>query len=502
MPARPDDRLECLYRLSRILTGPDDLTGALEETLGLLHRHLNIGRGAVSLLNRLSGQIQLEAAYGLTDEEIKRGTYALGEGVTGRVVAAGEPIAVPKVSEEPLFLDRTGARKDEAGDLAFICVPILTGDEPIGALWVDKPTSEVADLDEEVQFLKLVAGLIAQSVAQLEAERLDEENRRLKSQLTTRFSSANLIGNSAVMHEVFTLIDKVARSKTTVLIRGESGTGKGLAAQAIHYASPRAKGPFINVNCAALPDSLIEAELFGHEKGAFTGALKAKPGKFELAAGGTIFLDEIGSLPLSAQGKLLRILQDRELERLGGTKTISVDVRVLAATNRDLEKALAEGTFREDLYYRLNVFPIHMPPLRERKADILLLVDHFIDRAASEHDRDVRRVSPEAIELLLNYAWPGNVRELENCIERAVLLTEDRTIRAVHLPPSVAAAVPRHEPTSLPEAVAELEAGLIRSSLSRTKGNLTKAAAELGLTQRQIGYKVKKYGIDPKSFNA
>ena len=354
-------------------------------------------------------------------------------------------------------------------------------------------------LEREVDFLLLVSAMIAQSVVRLESLRLEEENSRLKSQLATRFSSSHLIGHSEAMYEVFDLIEKVVRSRTTVFLRGESGTGKSLVAAAIHYSSQRAEQSFIKVNCAALPESLIESELFGHEKGAFTGALKAKPGKFEQAQGGTIFLDEVGSLPLGAQAKLLRALQEKEIERLGGGRTLKVDVRVIAATNRNLEQALEEGEFREDLYYRLNVFPIHLPPLRERRTDILLLADHFVDKYGREMDKDVRRVAPKAIDRLLSYRWPGNVRELENCIERAVLLTEGQTILPVHLPPALQAETPAAaSPAFLPQAVAELEQNLIRSSLNRSKGNLAKAARELGITQRMIGYKVRKYGIGPK----
>ncbi len=493
------EKLNCLYDLAQTLGRPEELPGALPKALDLLSRRLGVKRGGLSLKNPL-GQIEVAAAQGRPRGGEAEDRHKLGDDLARKVIAAGRPMAVGQKFESPIILDKNKLSFGFDGPVLLLGAPLKSQDETIGALWVETPGLEAEALAEEAAFLNLAAALIAQSVAQIEALRLDEENRRLKSQLATRFSAANLIGHSAAMFEVYALIDKVARSRTTVLIRGESGTGKGLVASAIHYASPRAKGPFIKVNCGALPSSLIEAELFGHEKGAFTGAVAAKPGKFELAQGGSIFLDEIGSLSPEAQSKLLRILQEKEVERLGGTRTVSVDVRVIAATNRNLEAALSQGHFREDLYYRFNVFPIHLPPLRERKTDVLLLVDHFIEKYTQELDRDVRKVSREAIDILLSYDWPGNVRELENCIERAVLLTEDRTIRPQHLPPSLQAVRPQVEPRPLPEAVAELERKLIAAALRAARGNLARAARMLGITPRMIGYKVRKHGLDPGFF--
>lgn len=294
------------------------------------------------------------------------------------------------------------------------------------------------------------------------------------------------------------MISQVSKSNATVLIRGESGTGKELAANAIHYNSLRSKRPLVKVNCSALPSNLIESELFGHEQGAFTGAIRQKRGKFELANKGTVFLDEIGSVGTDVQVKLLRVLQEKEFERVGGYETIKTDVRIVAATNKNLEQAVEEETFRGDLYYRLNVFPIYMPPLRERKTDILLLADYFLEKYAKENRKDIRRFSTPAIDMLIQYHWPGNVRELENCIERAVLLCEEGVIHSYHLPPTLQTA---EESDTLPgrsleDGVAKLEREMIIDALKSTRGNMARAAQLLGTTERKFAYKAKKHGVN------
>ncbi len=336
----------------------------------------------------------------------------------------------------------------------------------------------------------------------IEHERLRDENRRLQTELKNKYSINSIVGNSNKMREVYQMVSQVCRSNATVLIRGESGTGKELVANAIHYNSPRAANPFVKVNCAALPVTLIESELFGHEKGAFTGAIKQKLGKFELAHRGTIFLDEIGSLGLDVQANLLRILQEKEFERVGGQRTLKVDVRVLAATNKNLEQAVEEETFRGDLYYRLNVFPIYMPPLRERKTDVLMLADHFLEKYAKENHKDIRRFSTPAIDMLMQYHWPGNVRELENCIERAVLLCEEGVIHSYHLPPTLqtgkeSGTLPA---VSLEESVAALEKEMIIDALKNTRGNISNASKILQTTVRKFAYKAKQYGIDYRHY--
>jgi len=316
-----------------------------------------------------------------------------------------------------------------------------------------------------------------------EKKSLEKENIELRAQLKRKYSFENIIGNSGPMQEVFRLVEKVAPSDTTVLLMGESGTGKELIAQAIHHNSPRAKEPFIAVNCAALPESLLESELFGHEKGAFTGADKRKLGRFELAGEGTIFLDEIAEIPPSVQVKLLRVLQAKELVRVGGTQTIKVKARIIVATNRDLEKAMREGSFREDLYYRISVFPIYLPPLRERKEDIPALVEHFLKKYGGPESR----IDGRALDRLMKYSWPGNVRELENVIERALILCGGGVITEKELPSHLLHYIPS-EP-DIPEEVLpleEVERRLIYKALEKAKGNKSRAAKLLGITRRKL----------------
>ncbi len=388
-------------------------------------------------------------------------------------------------------------------------MPIKLGREVIGALSADRPASSAAALQDDARILSVVASLIAQAVrlrqsAQEERERLVEENLRLQDELKDRFRPSNIIGNSKAMEEVYQLIAQVSASDTTVLLRGESGTGKELVAHALHYASRRAAKPFIKVNCAALPEGVIESELFGHEKGAFTGAVAARKGRFELAQGGTLFLDEIGDLSAGMQIKLLRVIQEKEFERVGGTATIKADVRLIAATNRELENLIEKESFRQDLYYRLNVFPIHIPPLRERRTDILLLADFFAERYSRQNHKNVRRISTPAIDMLMAYHWPGNVRELENCIERAVLLSDDDVIHGHHLPPTLQTAeasgtIPRG---TLRVTLERVEKELLVEALKSSRGNMAAAAASLGVTERIMGLRVHKYGITSKRFRS
>jgi Nif-specific regulatory protein len=502
------EELALLYEITKALSESLDLRRSLYKVLEILSTSMGMVRGTVTLLNPLRNEIRIEVAHGMSRVAMDRGKYQVGEGVTGRVIQTGEAFVVPKISQEPLFLNRTATRKilrDQ--EFSYICVPIKKGDQVVGTLSVDRPYDESYSLKEGERLLSIIATMIAQHVinlesVQLERERLRAENRRLRDELSDKYKITNIVGSSNKMREVFQMISQVCTSNATVLIRGESGTGKELVANAIHYHSPRANQPFVKVNCVALPANLIESELFGHEKGAFTGAIQQKPGKFELANKGTIFLDEVGSIGLDVQVKLLRVLQEREFERVGGYRTIRTDIRIIAATSRDLESAVREEAFRSDLYYRLNVFPIYMPPLRERKPDILLLADYFLEKYAKENNKDIRRLSTPAIDMLMQYHWPGNVRELENCIERAVLLCDEHVIHSYHLPPTLQTGeesdtVPA---LSLEEAVANLEREMIIDALKNTHGNMSRAAKMLRITERKFTYKAKQYGVDYRTY--
>ncbi|MCJ8499076.1 sigma 54-interacting transcriptional regulator [Desulfatitalea alkaliphila] len=503
------EEITLLYEISQALNEHLELKNSLYKVLDILSSSMNMVRGTVSILDPLSGEISIEVAHNISLSTIERVKYKLGEGITGRVIETGKAVTIPKISEEPLFLDRTATRKKSKDfeELSFICVPIKKGNHVIGALSVDRPHDESYSLKDGQKLMAVVATMIAQHVINLETirrekEQLRAENRRLRDELENKYRITNIVGNSNKMREVFQMISQVCKSNATVLIRGESGTGKELVANSVHYNSHRAKGPFVKVNCAAIPANLIESELFGHEKGAFTGAIKQKLGKFELAHKGTIFLDEIGSIGLDVQANLLRVLQEKEFERVGGQKTIKVDVRIIAATNKNLEIAVEDGTFRGDLYYRLNVFPIYMPPLRERKTDILLLSDYFLEKYSKENGKHIKRFSTPAIDMLMDYHWPGNVRELENCIERSVLLCDGGVIHSYHLPPTLqtgqeSGTLPE---LSLEEAVANLEREMIIDALKNTRGNVSAAAQVLKTTVRKFAYKAKRYAVHYSQF--
>ncbi len=552
-PGIPDSRageaetLRLLFDLARTLDHHVDLRDALGPVLDLLETRAGLGRGMVTLLDRAEGVLRIEEARGVSPEGKLRGTYRLGEGLVGRVFESGESLYVPDLASEPRFLNRAGGRsRAELDGTVYYCVPIRRSGSVAGTLSAERrrdaqapgvpgirgglgdrgvsgarpargTAQAVPDAEEraaaDMDLLERVAALIADS-AKLR-ERIREDSLRhglapdgpglvVPAYAGDEALSGSMIGTSDALRAVLALVNQVAPSDATVLITGESGTGKELVAAEIHRKSRRAGGPFVKVNCAALPESVIESELFGHEKGAFTGAAGLRKGRFELAHGGTIFLDEIGELSPQVQVKLLRVLQEREIERVGGSRPVQVNVRVIAATNRSLEDELAAGRFREDLYYRLNVFPIRVPPLRERKSDIVLLADYFTEKYAARNGKVVKRISSPAIDLLTSYHWPGNVRELENCIERAVILSTDRVIHSYHLPPSLQSAVStRTEPTStLDAALSRLEKELIVEALKITGGNMAAAARSLGITERQMGLRVRHYAVNWRLYRA
>ncbi len=420
-----------------------------------------------------------------------------------RIFDMSSPLAVDNLAEDPVlsFLAfGTGTR-------FLTAVPIVLQGSTVGLLAIGFPPGADVAENSVIKLLKAIAALFAQSirverVVSEEGRKLLEENSHLKQELREKYDFTHLIGNSNQMRQVCDQVEQVARSNATVLLRGESGTGKELIAHAIHYNSLRSKRPFVIVNCAALPETLIESELFGYEQGAFTGAAKRKKGRFEMADGGTLFLDEIGDLPIQTQVKLLRVIQERSFKRLGGTETIRVNVRIITATNKNLEKGIVSALFREDLFYRLNGFMIFLPPLRERKSDILLLAEYFLEKYEREHKKAVRRISTPAIDMLTAYHFPGNVRELENAIERAVIVCDSNVIHGHHLPPTLQTAEVSGTETrmTLTSAVEAFESDLIQDTLKSTRGNIAKAAVMLDSTERILGYKIKKYTIDPKRF--
>jgi len=474
-----------------------------------MDNEMGMARGTLTLRQPGTDIFVIEASCGLSEEEQKRGQYKIGEGITGRVAQSGKPVIVPDISKEPGFLNLTKSRQNKRK--AFLCVPIIHRRDVIGTISIDREVANEEELRKDLYFLQLVANVLAEAVAGIreqleERSNLMEENVRLRRQLDDRFRPANIIGNCNSMRAVFDQIAQVADSTATVLIRGESGTGKELVARAIHHASSRKEGPFISVNCAALPENLIESELFGHEKGSFTGAAQQRRGRFELAHGGTLFLDEIGDIAPAVQVRLLRVIQERSFERVGGNETISVNVRLIAATGKNLEEAIHQKKFREDLYYRLNVFPIHLPPLRERRSDIILLADHFLQKYNAQHRKNIKRISTPAINMMMMYHWPGNVRELENCIERAVLTASDNVIHGYSLPPSLQTSEATHteilpaDRVSLKTMIDSYERELIVDALKKFRGNATSVAKHLCATKRIINYKIKQLGIVPDHY--
>jgi len=500
-------QLEALYKVSQILAAGTRQQQALADVLDMLDKELGLNRGTITLLSPDGNEIRIEAVHNLSREQSQKITYRVGEGVTGKVMQTSKPMIVPKVSQEPLFLNRFERWNVTKQDLSFICVPISIGNEVIGTISVDRAFEETAPFNDEMRILSIVASMIANDLrtrreAAIERKLLEDENLRLRYELEERFRPENIIGNSNAMRDVYRQIHQVAGSNTTVLIRGESGTGKELVAHAVHYSSPRAEGPFIKVNCAALNENLLESELFGHEKGAFTGAIQTRKGRLEEANDGTLFLDEIGDFSSATQVKLLRVLQEREFERVGSNHPLKTNARILVATNRDLENCVDKGTFRQDLYYRINVFPIFLPPLRQRKDDILLLADFFLERYSKKMGKDIRRISTSAINMMVSYHWPGNVRELENCIERAVLLSSDGVIHGHHLPPTLqtSEASDTIGVGSLSERTNLFERDLIIDALKRWNGNLAASARDMKITARIMRYKVRELGIDYKRY--
>ncbi|BDQ38938.1 hypothetical protein SYK_32980 [Pseudodesulfovibrio nedwellii] len=485
------------------------LEESLNALLKILARDMEYVRAFMVIMDPKTENLKLSLTYSPT--QVEDVTYSPGRGIIGRVFDSGESITIHRLSDDSEFLNKAfGRSEEELKKLGFICVPVLNRhsdhSEVIGALSVDVPLIPADDMAAHCQFLEVVAGIIAGHVAQLQEEMATQNHMLSQGMMNSGLDTAppkDFVAASKAMRMVLRQSSQVAPSRATALLRGESGTGKELLADAIHKASPRADKPLIKLNCAALPSELIESELFGHQKGAFTGAFQTKRGLFEVADQGTLFLDEIGELSLDAQAKVLRAIQEKEIQRVGSEQTITVDVRLICATHQPLEELLEKGLFREDLYYRINVFPIFIPPLKERREDILPLAEHFLAEFTEEYSKEVKRISTPAIELLVMYHWPGNVRELKNCMERAVLLCEEQVIRTYHLPPTLQSAESSATGTNLSfgEAVAKFEQELLIDSLKQTGGNMLQSARDLRVSYRIVNYKVKKYNIDVKKYS-
>ena len=506
MKAKLPSEITVLQEISSALVRERNVRTLLDDVLGILEKRMDMCRGMITLLQ--GNELSIEASRGLNAEEKAHGHYRLGEGVTGRVAQTGRAEVVPDVHADSRFLNRTGARHG-ACPIAFVCVPLVHLGQVIGTLSVDRPNPPDFTVDafnRDVALLQIIANITAEAAAvclkeREEREALVAENRRLRDMLAA--NPGDMLGNCREMRAVYEQIRQVAPSNATVLVRGASGTGKELVARAIQRMSSRRDKPFVTLNCAALPETLIESELFGHEKGSFTGADQRRIGRAEAADGGTLFLDEIGDLSVPLQVKLLRFLQERTFSRIGSNVEIHSDVRFIAATSRNLERMMAEGKFREDLYYRLSVFPISMPDLAARTGDVLLLAEHFMERMSMKYGKRVTKISAPAVNMLLAWKWPGNVRELENCIERAVLTATDDTIHGYNLPPQLQAEEFAESPFDAGEERKSLEARLeayerhvLEDAVRRHGGNRSAAGRELGVSPRMMNYRLGRLGIN------
>ncbi len=529
---REELEIAILSEVAQSIGAAMDMVTFFEQTMGILARELKMKRGTLVLLDKTTNDLRIEAAHGLTREEKKRVRYKIGKGVTGRVVQTGQPVAIADISRDPSFLNRVGTREEKGarGQVSFVCVPLLVDGEVVGAISIDREFVDEETVAKDQRVLQIIASLVSQAIKinrmmMVEREQLLEENLRLRKDLTSKYKFGSIVAASKAMQDVVAAAASVAKSNATVLIRGETGTGKELIASVLHYNSDRADGPFIKVNCSGLPEGLLESELFGHERGAFTGAVRQRKGRFELAHEGTIFLDEVGTMSGHLQAKLLRVLQEREFERVGGTETVKVDVRVVAATNANLEEQLSQGAFREDLYYRLNVLPIFIPPLRERREDIPFLVEHFLEVYNRECKKNVSKMSQEVLDALTEYPWPGNVRELESCIERAVILSRTGAISMDLLPVNIRAVREKRKakgPVGPPEEViprlvkklreeqpggisdlydrilCQVEKAVILQALEDNDSVQVRAAKELGLSRNTLRKKMEQHHIPPK----
>jgi len=522
--------IELLYDIAVMLTNTMDIEETIEKGMRLLKRHHYLDRCALFLLNEDKTALDLFASIDLTTQQKMMATYKLGEGATGLAAQSAEPVVIENIHNNLNYLNKLGTINSNS--VSYVAVPLMQDDGVIGVISANMSSGAPLNFDDVVRMLTIVGSLFAGTMATQqrfakEKENLTELKTYYKEEMLSTHKFENIIGKSSKMQQIFSMLETVAPSDATILVRGETGTGKELIATAVHNLSPRKNGPYIKLNCAAISETLLESELFGHEKGAFTDAKETRKGRFELADGGTLFLDEIGDITPALQVKLLRILQEQEFERVGGNKTVKVNVRLVAATNRNLEEMVKKGEFREDLFYRLNVIPVNLPPLRERYEDVKLIIEHYMRKFMKEHRKQMTLSKP-ALELLLDYPWPGNIRELQNTMERIVLICPNGEVQpemlnhvlpfnyqkmsmpaeTFQIPPAApepAVAAPAVAQPAAPEQPApmltksslkEMEKESIIQALIDSRGIQTKAAAQLGMTARQIGYKIRKYNID------
>ncbi|MDQ6786548.1 MAG: sigma 54-interacting transcriptional regulator [Acidobacteriota bacterium] len=501
--------LKILGEVGQILSDGKVSGTIFPQLLETIHREIDFSRSYIVTRSILDEAFQIKATQGFSATEFRRLAANIDKSFVSEVFKNSKAVILPRADLETTYLSNFIGSVNKNVEISGVCVPVVLQNKAVGVFGVEFIYTNKTDYEQTADFLSVVASMIAQAIkvehiTEKEKEKLYKENSYLKRELREKYDFGHIVGNSSAMKRVYDQVTQVARSNTTVLLRGESGTGKELIANAIHYNSLRAKKPFVKVNCAALPETLIESELFGYEKGAFTGATTKKKGRFEIADGGTLFLDEIGDLSAQIQIKLLRVLQEREFERVGGTETLKANVRLITATNKNLEEAIVEGSFREDLFYRLNVFTIYLPPLRERKSDILLLAESFVEKYEREHGKHIKRISTPAIDMLTSYHYPGNVRELENAVERAVLVCDGNVIHGHHLPPTLQTAEVTNTQMnlSLTSSVEAFERDLISDALKSTRGNRAKAAKMLDTTERILCYKISKYNIEPRRFSS
>ncbi len=502
--------LSLLYRVTTSIQSICDLEEMLQVILTNIKESFEIEGASIVLHDSEKREFyflrSVEAQSGKESARLKKMRFPDDLGIAGWVMREGKTVVIQNVTHDPRFYSGLN-QKDGFVTKSMICVPLKTRKRFIGVLYaLNKIHGEFSS--REARLLEILATPIATSIENAtlygelkrHAQFLEEQNRAMALKAQEEFNKQGIIGKSPAMQRIFSLLGKVIQTPTTVLILGETGTGKELIARVIHYSGPLRNRPFVAENCGALPENILESELFGHVKGAFTGAIQDKKGLFELANGGTIFLDEIGELGLAMQVKLLRVLQEGQIRPVGGSRFKKVNVRIIASTNRDLEEEVKKGNFRQDLYYRINVFPIVLPPLRKRREDIPLLVHHFMKKISKKLDWPMQDISPRAMDLLCHYDWPGNIRQLENEIERAMILASNsKLIDEEHLSSQITSLGGDHAPpkdNTLKEAIEALEKRMIKQALEKSGGNRTKAAKALGLTRQGLLNKITRYGIE------